>query len=107
MAGSGRSAGDLMFLDPSSRKDLGRYMTLAQVGMEIVAPGVLGLLLDYHFDWLPWGVTIGMGLGLAGGLVHLVRLSNQSDDPPSGGTASSSGAPPPRSPGPPEESEPR
>jgi F0F1-type ATP synthase assembly protein I len=72
-----------MLLDPGSREDLKRYMTLAQVGLEIVAPGILGLVLDARFGWGPWGLIIGIVVGFVGGLYHLVILSNREDRPAS------------------------
>jgi F0F1-type ATP synthase assembly protein I len=59
------------------RKELARYLALSQVGLEIVVPPVLGLLVDHWLKCFPWGVVIGAVLGFSGGLVHLVKLSNQ------------------------------
>jgi F0F1-type ATP synthase assembly protein I len=68
-------------------RDLQRYFAYSQVGMEMVAPIVVGLLLDFWLHWLPWGVLTGSVLGLAGGLVHLIYLVNkenaESSPPPS------------------------
>ena len=52
--------------------------------MEMVAPVVIGLLLDSYFGWSWWGVTVGAIVGLIGGLVHLVKLSSPKppDKPP-------------------------
>jgi len=55
-------------------KEIGHYYALAQVGMEMVVPVVLGLLLDSYLDWRPWGVVLGAVLGLAAGLAHLVMI---------------------------------
>jgi F0F1-type ATP synthase assembly protein I len=55
-------------------KQAGVYFALAQVGVEMVAPVVLGLLLDHYLGWTPWGVIGGAMLGLIGGVVHLVVL---------------------------------
>jgi len=57
-----------------------RYAVLGQVGLEMVAPIVLGLVLDNQLDWAPWGVVVGAVLGLALGLFHLVWLSNRPED---------------------------
>ncbi len=60
-------------------RDMGRYFALAQVGLEMVVPIVVGLLLDSWLAWTPWGVVTGAGLGLVGGLAHLVHLLNRMD----------------------------
>lgn len=60
---------------------MGLYFTLAQVGMEMVAPLVGGLFLDDQFGWTPWATVIGAALGLVGGLVHLVMILNRPQKP--------------------------
>jgi F0F1-type ATP synthase assembly protein I len=60
-------------------RDARRYMTLSQVGLEMVAPIVLGLVLDYYLGWSPWCVIVGAVLGLTGGFVHLVVALNKED----------------------------
>jgi len=64
-------------------RDVRRYMTLSQVGLEMVAPIVLGLVLDHYLGWSPWCVIVGAVLGLSGGLVHLVAVLNKEDRDPS------------------------
>jgi F0F1-type ATP synthase assembly protein I len=73
--------------EPHDPKEVGRYFALAAVGLEMVAPVVVGLLLDNSLGWTPapWGVTCGAILGLAGGLYHLVILSKQFDRKDSSG----------------------
>jgi F0F1-type ATP synthase assembly protein I len=58
-------------------KKLGYYITLAQVGMEMVIPIGIGVALDYYLKWTPWGVVGGAVFGLVGGIAHLVNLMNQ------------------------------
>jgi F0F1-type ATP synthase assembly protein I len=53
---------------------MGRYVALAQVGLEMVMPIVIGLLLDYYLGWSPWGVVVGTVIGFVGGLMHLLAL---------------------------------
>jgi F0F1-type ATP synthase assembly protein I len=65
---------------PPNPKELGQYVTLAQIGMEMVVPAGIGLLLDYYVGCRPWGVIGGAVLGLIGGLVHLVAIVNQQPD---------------------------
>ena len=58
-------------------KELGFYFTLAQVGLEMVAPLGVGLALDHYLSWAPWGAVVGAVLGLVVGLTHLVTLVNR------------------------------
>ena len=64
-------------LDP---KRLAFYMSLSQIGLEMVGPLVVGLILDDQFGWSPWGAVIGAVIGPVAGLGHLVLLLNR---PPS------------------------
>src|SRR5207248_5946661 len=86
-AGSGRPAcrppEAPMFGDFIDRKELGRYLALAQVGLEMVVPIGVGLALDNYLGWSPWGVIGGAVLGLVGGLAHLVHLAGKADPGPS------------------------
>ena len=59
----------------SNSRDMGRTFALAQVGLEMVVPIVLGLLLDNWLGCGPWGVVAGAVLGLVGGFVHLLQPS--------------------------------
>ena len=52
-----------------------------QVGLEMVAPLVLGLVLDHYLGWAPWGVIGGAMLGLFGGVAHLVVIQARSKGP--------------------------
>ena len=61
-------------------RDVRRYVTLSQVGLEMVAPIGLGLLADYGLGTSPWGVIVGAVFGLSGGLVHLIVFVSK-DDP--------------------------
>jgi len=58
-------------------RELGYYLSLAQVGMEMVVPIGLGAWAQDVFDFRPWGVVVGAALGLIVGLTHLVLLSNR------------------------------
>ena len=68
-----------MFPEMPDRKELARYVTLSQVGLEMVVPIVVGLVVDRYLGSTPWGVVIGATLGLCGGFVHLVHLLNKMD----------------------------
>jgi F0F1-type ATP synthase assembly protein I len=61
------------------RNEIGRYVALSQIGMEMVAPIVAGLVFDHYLGSRPWGLVGGAVLGLAGGLIHLVHLLNKMD----------------------------
>jgi F0F1-type ATP synthase assembly protein I len=67
-------------------KQMGRLLALSQIGFEMVAPIVLGVVLDNKLGWTPWGVTCGAVLGLVGGFAHLLLLLHRFEekDPPSG-----------------------
>jgi ATP synthase protein I len=67
-----------MSRDPTPR-EMGHYVALAQIGMEMVLPAVLGVYLDQWFETIPW-ITIALGvLGFAIGLYHLVTILNRQD----------------------------
>ena len=66
-----------MFPDPKDSKELGRYLALGQVGMEMVVPIVLGLVADHYLPIAPWGLVAGAALGLVGGLAHLIHQANK------------------------------
>ncbi len=65
---------------PPNPKELGHYASLAQIGMEMVAPVGIGLALDYYLGCRPWGVIGGAIFGLIGGLAHLVSIANRQPD---------------------------
>jgi hypothetical protein len=72
-----------VFPGPGDQKDLGRYLALGQVGMEMAAPIALGWLLDTSFGWAPWGVIGGAAVGFVGGLYHLVAMTKPRQPPKS------------------------
>jgi F0F1-type ATP synthase assembly protein I len=62
---------------PDSRKELGFYLSLAQVGLEMVVPVVAGIALDHYLHSLPWGTVSGAALGPLVGIIHLVVLQQR------------------------------
>ncbi len=64
---------------PPDSRETGFYFALAQVGLEMVAPMLLGLGLDYAFGWMPWATVIGLGVGAVGGMLHLILMVRQHD----------------------------
>jgi len=61
-------------------RQLGRYLALSQVGLEMVAPIGLGIWLDSVLNWTPWLTVAGVVLGLTMGFYHLVVLTSQKND---------------------------
>lgn len=58
-------------------KSAGLYYALATCGMEMVAPMILGLLLDNWLGTSPIFAAITIVLGFVGGITHMVLISNQ------------------------------
>lgn len=61
-------------------REMGRYLAIAQVGLEMVAPIALGLVLDHYLGWTPWGIVGGTILGFFGGLAHLLAILKRFED---------------------------
>jgi F0F1-type ATP synthase assembly protein I len=59
---------------------MGHYLTLAQIGLEMVVPVLAGLAVEYYLGGRPWGVIAGAVLGLIGGFSHLLVLLNRQQD---------------------------
>jgi F0F1-type ATP synthase assembly protein I len=72
---------------PQRRDDLVWYYTLAQIGIEMVAPLFVGLYLDWQFGTTPWLMLIGIVLGFVGGLYHLIVMLQRRGRPPGPGTS--------------------
>jgi F0F1-type ATP synthase assembly protein I len=71
--------------DAPGPKELGFYLALAQIGLEMVAPIGLGVILDYYLRWGPWGVIAGAVFGLIGGFAHMVLMLNRQQEKDSAG----------------------
>ena len=65
---------------PTNPRELGKYVAMAQVGMEMAAPVAVGALLDHYFGWSPWGIVGGAIFGLVAGMGHLFMLANRNDN---------------------------
>jgi len=65
-----------------SRREMGRYWALSQVGLEMVAPMLLGWWVDSLLGTAPWLLVSGLVVGSIGGMVHLVILSKDEETPP-------------------------
>jgi F0F1-type ATP synthase assembly protein I len=66
--------------DPGHR--WARYMELSQVGTEMVAPIVIGLLADYKLGSGPWLTVVGAFLGFAFGMWHMLTILKRTDERP-------------------------
>jgi F0F1-type ATP synthase assembly protein I len=69
-----------MSAGPPDSREFGKYFAFAQVGLEMVAPIVVGVVVDNYFDCAPFGVAVGAVLGLVVGLWHLVVLARRFDE---------------------------
>jgi F0F1-type ATP synthase assembly protein I len=67
-----------MSQEPTPR-EMGYYLALAQTGVEMVVPAVLGFYLDQWLDTNPWIMCIAAALGFAGGLIHLIAILKQKE----------------------------
>lgn len=61
--------------DDERNQQMRRMMGLAQIGFEMVAPVVVGVLLDRWQDWTPWATIVGVILGFGLGFVRLWRIA--------------------------------
>ena len=74
-----------MAAKPLDPKEMGFYISLAQVGMEMAVPPAIGVWLDSRFGWQPWGVIVGAVLGFTAGILHLIQLVSRRQDGDSAG----------------------
>lgn len=70
------------------------YARYSQLGLEMVSPIVLGLLLDYGLNTMPWGTIVGAIMGLVVGFIRLQKLMQLENRPARQTQASSDDAPP-------------
>ena len=61
-------------------RELAKYYSLAQVGLEMVAPIALGVWLDTRYELMPWLTVTGAVVGLVGGVSHLLLLLKRFED---------------------------
>ena len=54
------------------------YALASQVGVEMVAPLVIGLVFDSYQGTSPVGAVCGAVLGFVGGMVHLFVVASKS-----------------------------
>jgi len=63
--------------DLPQRRQLNLYVAISQVGMEMVAPIVVGVILDRVLGTAPWIMVGGTIFGFVGGIMHLIALVNR------------------------------
>jgi len=64
---------------PPDAREMGFNFTLAQVGVEMVVPLIVGLVIDRYANTSPWFTISGVILGFVGGVTHIVVLTNQQE----------------------------
>lgn len=60
-------------------REMGYSIALAQVGVEMVLPTLLGYWID---DWLgttPWMTIVLAVFGFAGGMIHLIMILKEKE----------------------------
>jgi F0F1-type ATP synthase assembly protein I len=64
---------------PPDAREMRYYLSLAQAGLEMVVPLIVGLVIDYYAGTTPWFAIFGLVLGFVGGITHLVVMGNKHD----------------------------
>jgi F0F1-type ATP synthase assembly protein I len=64
---------------PPDAREMRYYLSLAQAGLEMVVPLIVGLVIDYYAGTTPWFAIFGLVLGFVGGITHLVVMGNKLD----------------------------
>jgi F0F1-type ATP synthase assembly protein I len=65
---------------PPDPQEMGYYLTLGQIGLEMVVPVVAGLVIENYLGGRPWGIIAGAAFGLIGGFTHMLILLNRQND---------------------------
>ena len=73
-----------MSQDPTPR-EMGYYFALAQVGVEMIVPTILGYWLDSWLETPPWITIVAAVFGFAGGMIHLIVILKQKERDESSG----------------------
>lgn len=61
---------------PPQRTSWMRYSALGvELAAALIGFALVGLWIDRHYGTTPWGLVIGLGLGLVGGMYNLIRQS--------------------------------
>jgi ATP synthase protein I len=67
-----------MSQDPTPR-EMGYYLALAQIGVEMVLPTIVGYWVDGWFYTTPWITIVAAVIGFAGGMIHLIAILRQKE----------------------------
>lgn len=67
-----------MSQDPTPR-EMGYSFALAQVGIEMVLPTLVGYWIDSWLETTPWITIIAAVLGFAAGMIHLIVILKQKE----------------------------
>ncbi|MSQ94682.1 MAG: AtpZ/AtpI family protein [Gemmataceae bacterium] len=62
-----------------SPREMGYSLAIAQTGVEMVLPTILGFYLDSWLETTPWITIVAAVLGFTAGLVHLIAILRQKD----------------------------
>jgi F0F1-type ATP synthase assembly protein I len=54
---------------------------MAQVGMDLIGPTIVGLVIDWQFGSRPWGTIIGLLVGFVVCLYHLAWIAKRLKNP--------------------------
>ena len=80
---------------PDSKRERPTWIRYSGIGVEFSAAvagfGLFGFWIDRHYGSGPWGLLIGVMLGLIGGTYNLIKKSMQAFAPPDAGEATDSG----------------
>ena len=69
----------------STPREMGYYVALSQVGIEMVLPTILGYWLDSWLETTPWITIVAAVFGFAGGMIHLIVILKQKERDESSG----------------------
>jgi ATP synthase protein I len=67
-----------MSQDPTPR-EMGYYLALGQIGVEMVLPTLLGYWIDGWLETTPWITIIAAVVGFAAGMIHLIVILRQKE----------------------------
>lgn len=60
--------------DQPTPRQMGYYAALAQVGIEMVIPAIVGFYVDEWLGTTPWIMVAAAVFGFAGSLIHLFSI---------------------------------
>lgn len=73
---AGKSARTIRMTDDEKTNALMRRLaTISSVGTEMAAPVIIGVLMDWWLNTMPWFTIALTVLGFVGGVYHLILLN--------------------------------